>query len=631
MRALLLLLPALGLSACAHVDTTATAPTQASQVPAASQDLQSADTASSVQLQKSQSKRSKAGQSSASTAYAGEGSYPTLDLQEEESTIWEHLNGGFQISTLSRVEVDYWREYYSQRPKLISAIFERSKPFLHSVVKEVEARDLPMELALLPAIESGFHPFAYSRSHASGLWQFIPITANRFKLGADDWMDLRRDVNASTNAALDYLTYLHGFFNGDWLLAIAAYNAGEGRVRKAVEKNLAAGLPTDFWNLDLPRETRDYVPRLLAMAQIVRDPRNHGLTLPAIPAAATVASVPIQEPLDLGVAARILDMPVDDLKLLNPGLKKFSTPPDREYKLAIPKDKLKNFTMALAQLAPADKQPWERHVLAKGETLESVARRYGVDPDQLRKQNPRETGNYRAGETLLIAQSPVRYPSSFLTSAGESISAAEPGKAKPSAPVLAGLSGGNVPQRISASALSSLVNGTPKAHSAVLAESDRRWSNAEPTGKIREVVVKAGETLFRIAKNANVPLEDLRRWNRLTADDQIRPGQRLVLADSGTAGNGQLFSRTGPTPLASTPGIGMPSRSSRDDADAEHAGQTRKITYVVQLGDTLWSIARRFNVAFHQLLTWNRLGERPELRPGDSITLYVGKQAGKGD
>lgn len=629
MRPLWILIPALGLSACATVDNASS--------PTASQTLQNPQSAAVGQpnnpgassgvadsqppvpaaKQSAQVKPANSRYPSA-TKVRGEDIAALAQTQENTApakisgdTMWKQLRPGFGISEINRAEVDYWREFYSQRPKLITAIFERARPFLFPVSQEVRARNLPMELALLPAIESGFHPFAYSRSHASGLWQFIPLTAGRFGLSADDWMDRRRDVVSSTNAALDYLTYLNKFFKGDWYLAIAAYNAGEGRVRNAVRKNEAAGLPTDFWSLDLPKETRDYVPRLLGLAQLVKDPVFCGITLPDIPAKEMVAAVSIQESLDLGVAATLLKMPVDELKRLNPGLRQFSTPPGREFQLAIPKDKLKDFTTALAELAPEDKAPWERHVLAKGETLSTVANRYGMDVDQLRKQNPREKNSFRPGETLLVRQGPVRYPSSFLAAlpaqTDVKTGTSNTGQATRN-PLLASSAPA---ERVSGGFLSRLLHGKPKASASLIADASDSAPSKNPS-RAREVVVKAGETLYRIAQNANVSLEDLRRWNRLDPDQPIRAGQRLVLADSNT-GFGAIA-----TPRA-TAGLGN---------DGRFSGQSmprKQVTYVVQIGDTLWSIARRFNVAFHELLTWNRISEKWQLRPGDSIIVYLDK------
>lgn len=531
------------------------------------------------------------------------------DMQDQADdkkykTIWDKMHSSFQISDISRPEIDRWRNYFIQRPKLVTAIFEHSKPFIYYVAKEVSSRKLPMELALLPAIESGFKPFAYSSSHASGLWQFVPITASRFKLDNDKWMDLRRDLYASTGAALDYLTYLHNYFNGDWLLAIAAYNAGEGTVGKAIMRNMGLGRPTDFWDLNLPAETRDYVPRLLAISQIVQNPAEYGLSLPDIADKPMLASIPLKESLDLSVAAQLLNMPVNDLKRLNPGLKRMVTPPNREYKLAIPHDKMKDFTVALASLAGGNgnQQGWQQHVLAQGETLADVARRYGVDEEDLRRQNPRENGKYQPGDTLMIAQAPVRYPSTLLTTDknGGNVPAGAP-------PVLASTAANTAPaHRISLASL--LGNGTPRTARSLIADNEYTQSG-HAGSRIRSVVVKAGETLYHIAQKANIPLADLRRWNKLREHDTIQPGQRLFLADAG----GSLFSGiSGDTTLSTN-------------------GKRARITYVVQLGDTLYSIARRFNVAFHQLLSWNKLGERLDLRPGDILTVYVNRKDGNGD
>lgn len=544
MRHLWILLPALGLGACATAPQPPATAVVTPSAPSAPVGVASA---------------------AALTMPAASASPQRQDMASD--SIWRELPRGFSLSQLDRPEIDYWLEFYSQRPRMVGAIFERAKPFLYEVSQTVSERNLPLELALLPAIESGFQPTAYSRSHASGLWQFIPMTAGRFGLHADDWLDKRRDVRSSTKAALDYLSYLNKFFDGDWYLAIAAYNAGEGRVRSAVRKNQAAGRPTDFWSLDLPKETRDYVPRLMAMARLVARPDLAGISLPHIPSHPVVATVPIRESLDLGVAARLLEMPVDSLKQLNPGLKQFATPPNREYKLTVPNEKLSDFQVALAQLTPADKTPWERHVVKPGERLTDVAQKYGVDLAQLKRQNPGLSAP-KAGATLLVQQGPVRYPSSFL--------AATPAVAAPARTQVA-----------DSGFLSRWLHGdTPKKEKPSLMVAAQK---PKAFGKAREVVVKTGETLYRIARNANVPLEDLRRWNRLAPDEPVRAGQRLVLADTAF----------GP-PLAQA---------------------SRQFTYVAQLGDTLWSVARRFNVSFHELIDWNRLASTHELRAGERLLV----------
>lgn len=467
---------------------------------------------------------------------------PILHQNED---VWSRLRQGFKLGVPTRWEVYYWREYYAQRLSTLHTIMSRAKPYLYAITESTEARGLPLELALLPAVESGFYPYAYSRSHASGLWQFIPGTGTRFGLHEDPWLDRRRDIGASTKAALDYLSYLNNYFTGDWLLAIGAYNCGEGCMRRAVEKNRQAGLPTDFWSLDLPQETKDYVPRLLAFAAIVREPHLISYNLPDIPNKLALASVRLERPLDIASASRQLGMTTDELRLINPGLKQLTAPSG--YELNIPGDKLVEFTETLARITNGDRQPWLSHTLASGETLGSVAQRYGVGEEQLRIQNPRPAGNYRPGELLLVSQ-----------------------------------------------------NVATTAHETAPALADAAME-ASALGKVREVIVKTGQSLFRIAQEAGVSVTDLRRFNQLDEQAEIRPGQRLLLASSSPSVEAKAV-------LASKP-----------PAPAE----PKKVTYIVKLGDTVWSVAKRFNVAFNELLDWNQLSKRSELRPGDIITVYL--------
>src|SRR3989338_5753967 len=195
--------------------------------------------------------------------------------------IWERMREGFalqdEIAITPRIERQ--RLWFASNPSFIQKCSERSSLYIHYIVERLAEQNMPMELALLPIIESSYNPLAYSRSHAAGLWQFIPSTGRHFNLRQTNWYDGRRDITASTNAAMNYLTRLHDMFNGDWLLALAAYNAGEGTVSRAIERNQKLGPPTDHWNLPLPKETQEYVPKLLAVAQIVTSPQAYGVDL----------------------------------------------------------------------------------------------------------------------------------------------------------------------------------------------------------------------------------------------------------------------------------------------------------------------------------------------------------------
>ncbi|HUX18558.1 MAG TPA: transglycosylase SLT domain-containing protein, partial [Acidithiobacillus sp.] len=240
--------------------------------------------------------------------------------QTETGNVWTHIDDGLRISDVSRVEVDKWRTWFLQHQGKLEQIFDNSRPFLYYVVSAVAQRGLPMELALLPAIESGYNPKAYSSAAAAGLWQFIPGTARNFGLQNTRYGDPRLSLTASTNAALDYLSYLYNYFGGNWLLAIASYNAGQGTVSAAIQQNVAAGKPTDFWDLNLPEQTENYVAELLALAQVIKNARAYHVSLPVIPNTAHIAVVTTPKSVALNVAANLMNMPVSELRHLNAGL-----------------------------------------------------------------------------------------------------------------------------------------------------------------------------------------------------------------------------------------------------------------------------------------------------------------------
>jgi membrane-bound lytic murein transglycosylase D len=223
--------------------------------------------------------------------------------------LFERIRKGYSLSDVDHPSVDMELRWFVNHPDYLDRTFKRGERYLHHIVGEIEARGMPLELALLPVVESAFNPVAYSRARASGLWQFISETGRRYGLKQNWYYDGRRDVIASTNAALDYLQFLADEFGGDWLLAIAAYNCGEARVAREVKKNLRAGKPTDYFSLKLPRETRAYVPKLLAMRRIVGDPTSHGLAFAPIPNAPYFVKVDVGGQLDLHVAAELADLP----------------------------------------------------------------------------------------------------------------------------------------------------------------------------------------------------------------------------------------------------------------------------------------------------------------------------------
>jgi membrane-bound lytic murein transglycosylase D len=231
--------------------------------------------------------------------------------------LWERIRKGYQMPNLENELANDRTQWYSAKPDYLQRMTERSNKYLYHIVEELEARKMPTELALLPFIESAFNPQAVSSARASGMWQFMPATGKSFDLKQNAFRDDRRDVQASTRAALDYLERLHKMF-GDWHLALAAYNWGEGNVGKAIARNKRAGLPTGYTDLNMPMETRMYVPKLQAMKNIVGNPPQYGVVLPSIPNHPYFQSVPLRRDMDVSVAAKLADISEQDFKALNP-------------------------------------------------------------------------------------------------------------------------------------------------------------------------------------------------------------------------------------------------------------------------------------------------------------------------
>jgi len=326
---------------------------------------------------------------------------PTIDLTVEPDDLWERMRRGFSMPDLNTDLVTDRQIYYINRPGALRQIFTRGQRYLYHIVEELERRGMPTELALLPMVESAFNPMALSSAQASGLWQFIPSTGKSYRLEQNWWVDERRDVIASTNAALDYLQTIYEM-HGDWHLALASYNWGEGAVGRAVAKNRAAGLPTEYQHLNMPGETRYYVPKLQALKNIVAQPELFGINLPAIPNRPYFLTVESRTPLDLATAARLAETPVEEILALNPGYKRPILPNGGSMSLVIPADKVEAFLINLQRHDPASAS-WKTYELREGEGLEGVADRLGISASRLRQVNglsPR--ARIGTGYTLIV-------------------------------------------------------------------------------------------------------------------------------------------------------------------------------------------------------------------------------------
>ena len=316
--------------------------------------------------------------------------------------LWQRIRDGFTLEDTDHPRLQRQLDWYVRHPAYMQRVAERATPYMYYVIETVEENNIPSELALLPIVESAFQPFAYSHGRAAGIWQFIPSTGRLYGLQQDWWYDGRRDVYASTQAAVAYLENLSREFDGDWMLALAAYNSGSGTVRKAIRRNKRRGKPTDFWSLDLPRETRAYVPKLLALKKLIADPAAFNLDLPAIPNEPYLAQVQLASQIDLARAAKLADISLDELYRLNPGYNRWATAPDGPHHLLIPRDNVDIFAENLKSLPPEQRIRWVRHRIRTGDTLSTIAVRYNTSITIIKRVNGIRGSRLRAGHSITI-------------------------------------------------------------------------------------------------------------------------------------------------------------------------------------------------------------------------------------
>jgi membrane-bound lytic murein transglycosylase D len=456
--------------------------------------------------------------------------------------VMDRIRAGAQLPEIDHPWVRSELDFFVRNPEYMGRVFARAQRYLYYIANEVEARGLPMELALLPVVESAFNPFAYSRSHAAGLWQFIPGTGKRYELRQDWWQDQRRDVVESTRAALDYLSYLNQAFDGDWLLAVAAYNYGGGNISRAIRRNQRLGRGTDFFSLSLPRETRTYVPKLLALATILRHPEQYGMPLPYIPDAPYFRVVETGGPVDLRLAADLAGVDVEELHALNAGWNQWVTGPDGPHRLLVPMVVAEQFLPRFAALEPAQRAGLAPYNVADGDTLEALARQYRVPVSFLQSVNGIDGSALGIGDALYVPGGDVAPLRSGLVRAATSLHRVRPGDTLWGISRRYGMSVGELArvngispkavlrpgQKLSVRPPASAAASPPAAVAAP--------ASAAPGGEARQVAyrVRAGDTLSSIARRFAVSVSDLQAWNSMTGSTSIRAGQRLTIRVDGS-------------------------------------------------------------------------------------------------
>ena len=474
---------------------------------------------------------------------------PTIDgtstvaglVPEQYPDVFDRIRAGFKLEDVESRQIDQQLAFFANNPAYLERVFGRASLYMHHIVQEIEARGMPLELALLPVIESAFEPYARSWATANGLWQFMPGTGERFGLKQDWWYDGRRDVLASTKAALDYLQYMHDEFFDDWLLAIAAYNCGEFRVQREVNKNRALGKPVDFFSLSLPSETRAYVPKLMAMRRLVANPEDYGIAFSPIPNEPYFTKVETGGQLDLTLAAELAGITLDEVYELNPGFHRWATDPAGPHFLLLPRDTADAFKRNLEMLSPDERVRVSLHTVQKGESIASIAAKYKTQAIVVRDMNSLEAGApLMEGAELRVPTAVVNLPAKVMLAAARVDGGADRRGRRPTVHVVR--SGDSLwriakRHRMDVNTLARLNNmrtsDTLRAGQKLVlnrgASSGRKASAAAGSSRQVSYKVRSGDTLSRIAKVFGVTVSDLVSWNGITRNATLRPGQRLMV------------------------------------------------------------------------------------------------------
>ena len=465
------------------------------------------------------------------------------DLHNPNSDLWVLTRDHFALN-LDRdtPRIDTQVKWFKKHPRYVNRVVKRASRYYHYILHETIKRGMPAEIALLPIVESAYDPFAYSHGRAAGAWQFIPSTGKYFGLKKTWWYDGRRDIIASTDAALTYLQQLYKRFD-DWELALAAYNAGGGTVSLAIKKNRRQGKPTDFWSLKLPAETTAYVPKLLAVAKVFRTPEQHGITLQPLKNEPYFKEIATGSQIDLAQAADLAGIDTQELYQLNPGFNRWATDPAGPHRLLIPADKAAQFETKLAALPTEQRVKWTRHKIKSGESLIGIARKYRTTVDVVRTANNITGNNIRAGKTLVVPTA-SQHASAYVMSQAERLNrkqeqiARRTKRQKLKHTVKNGDSFWTISRKhkVGVRQLASWNNMAPGdplivGKTLVIWKDRKAGKSMASRGVIRKVgyTVRSGDSLSRIANRFNVSVNNIVAWNDLERNNILKPGQRLTL------------------------------------------------------------------------------------------------------
>ncbi|MBA54757.1 MAG: lytic transglycosylase [Pseudomonadales bacterium] len=464
------------------------------------------------------------------------------DTTGDAPTVWE-VYRKHTILDLSEdnTRIKQQRDWYAKHQSYLDRVTQRAEPYLYYIIEESIKRGLPSELALLPVVESAYDPFAYSHGRAAGIWQFIPGTGRAFGLKQTWWYEGRRDIVAATDAAMDYLESLNRQFDGDWMLALASYNSGAGTVRNAIKRNQRKGKPTDFWSLDLPKETRAYVPKLIAISQLFAEPEKYGITLIDYPYQPFFEAIDIGGQLDLAMAAKMADLPMEELYRLNPAFNRWATDPKGPHRILVPVGKADQMRAEIDKLPMEKRVAWARYTIQRGDSILSISKKHNITPDLLKQVNHLSSNNIRAGKTLLIPQSsePLDH---YSLSAEQRLASKQNRSVSGKQKVMHKVKNGETFWSISRQygvhhRTLAKWNGMAPTDTLSVGKTLVIWTNqAQPTSemqsqRMRKIRYRArsGDSYAGIANRFNVSLGQLRRWNDIDIKKYLQPGDMLTL------------------------------------------------------------------------------------------------------
>ena len=471
----------------------------------------------------------------------------TLDTSNysDDNDLWRVIADYQEIKVDDNPRIQSHIDWISQRPDYLANISKRAEPFLYLVVSEVEKEEMPIEIALLPIVESDYYPFSYSHGTATGIWQFIPSTGRMYGLDEDWWHEDRRDVLASTKAAVRYLKDLNQMFDGDWLLSIAAYNAGPGRVQRAIDNNRKLGKGTDYWSLDLPKETEKYVPKLLAIGKVLKNPERYNQKFSRIENKPYLESIKLESQFDLALIAQWTNLSIDEIYSFNPGLKRWATPEALPYTILLPIDIVDDFKETLSNQKNRPKVSWTRYKVKEGDSLSVIAQNFNTTINQIQSVNDIKGNLIKANSYLIvpIARETEDYYSLSDAQREKSRLNASTNSEKLIYKVVSGDSLWKISQDFSVS-VNNLVRWNKIAPTAplsigkelvILIDDKEKTELAKITNTgidiNRNIVytVKRGDNLSLIAQKYKVKVSQIRDWNDLNEKDILQPGDKLTI------------------------------------------------------------------------------------------------------